>query len=136
GKDTDSNRRAKASHTLSAADPHPIVNLELERTETLNLAVYLPDDTGAVSGVLGGPVSIDVVQRSGDFVRSAQGNPIVMPKLLAGESYAIAVHEIGGLQRELSFSGSFPKGTAADPVKLVYPAYGSVEVTVTQSGAQ
>ncbi|HEV8658657.1 MAG TPA: Ig-like domain-containing protein, partial [Thermoanaerobaculia bacterium] len=134
-KDTDSNRRAKASHTLSAADPHPIVNLELERTETLNLSVYLPDDTGAVSGVLGGPVSIDVVQRGGDFVRSAQGNPIVMPKLLAAEMYEIAVQEIGGLQRQLWFSGRFPKGTAADPVKLVYPAYGAVEVTVTQGGA-
>jgi hypothetical protein len=134
-KDTESNRRASASRALSAADPHPVVNLQLERTETLHVGVYLPDDSGANSGVLAGPVSIDVVQRNGEFFRSAQGNPIVMPKLFAAESFEIGVKEIGGLQRELGFRGSFPKGTAADPVKLVYPAYGAVEVTVTQGGA-
>ncbi|HSP14146.1 MAG TPA: Ig-like domain-containing protein [Thermoanaerobaculia bacterium] len=134
-KDTESNRRAAASHIMSAADPHPVINLELERTETLNVAVYLPDDTGASSGILAPPVAIDVSQRSGEFSRSAQGNPIVMPKLLATEPYSIAVHEIGGQQRELSFGGAFPKGTAADPVKLVYPAFGEVDVTVMQGGA-
>ncbi|MGZ8832383.1 MAG: Ig-like domain-containing protein, partial [Thermoanaerobaculia bacterium] len=134
-KDVDSNRRATASHTLSAADPHPIVNLELERTETLYVSVYLPDDTGAISSMLAGPVSIDVNQRYGDFARSAQGNPIVMPRLLKGEEYNIAVQELGGQQRQLTFRGSFPKGAAGDPVKLVYPAYGTVEVTVTQGGA-
>ncbi|MGZ7042316.1 MAG: MSCRAMM family protein, partial [Thermoanaerobaculia bacterium] len=125
-KDTDSNRRASASHTLSAADPHPIVNLELERTETLYVSVYLPDDTGGNSGVLSGPVVADVVQRCFnnvcDFQRSVQGNPIVISKLFLSDDYGITVKEIGGEGRSISAGGRFPKGNAADPIQLVYRA--------------
>jgi hypothetical protein len=138
-KDTASNRRATQSHALSAADPHPIVNLELEPTETLNLAVYVPNDTGGNSGVLAGPVNIDVIQRclydGCDFSHSAQGNPIAMPKLLRNEAYAIQISEIGGEQRHLEYQGRFPEGSASQPLSFVWPAYGSVDVFVTQSGS-
>jgi hypothetical protein len=134
-KDTASNRRARASYLLTAADPEPVVNLELERTETLHVAVYLPDDLGANSGVLAGPVEATVKQRQGEFHRSQQGNPIVMSKLFLNETYEVAIQELGGDRRQLGTAGRFPKGSAAQPISLVYPAYGSGEVLVRRLGA-
>ncbi|MFL6245416.1 MAG: Ig-like domain-containing protein, partial [Thermoanaerobaculia bacterium] len=134
-KDTASNRRAKASGLLSAADPEPVVNLELERTETLHVAVYLPDDLGANSGVLGGAVEATVSQRNNEFYRSQQGNPIVMSKLFLNESYDIHIQELAGERRTLNTSGKFPKGSASQPISFVYPAYGSGEVLVRRLGA-
>ncbi|HYC60809.1 MAG TPA: carboxypeptidase regulatory-like domain-containing protein [Thermoanaerobaculia bacterium] len=134
-KDTTSNRRAKASGLLSAADPAPVVNLELERTETLHLGMYLPDDFGANSNVLAGPVEATVTQRSGDFYRSMQGNPIEMPKLFLNEGYQIHIQELGGERRVIDTFGSFPKGNSANPIKITYPAYGSLEVYVRRGTA-
>ncbi|HEU4888301.1 MAG TPA: carboxypeptidase regulatory-like domain-containing protein, partial [Thermoanaerobaculia bacterium] len=134
-KDTASNRRAKATYLLTAADPEPVVNLELERTETLHLAVYLPDDLGGNSGVLAGPVEASVKQRFGEFQRAQQGNPIVMSKLFLNEYYDIEIQELGGDRRQLFTGGRFPKGSASQPISLVYPAYGSGEVLVRRLGA-
>jgi Bacterial Ig-like domain/Carboxypeptidase regulatory-like domain/F5/8 type C domain len=134
-KDTASNRRAVRTGLLSAADPAPVVNLELERTETLHLSVYLPDDFGNNSGVLAGPVEVAVSQRSGEFYRALQGNPIQMPKLFLNERYDIGIQELGGERRRLETFGSFPKGNATNPIKLHYPAYGALEVFVKRNNA-
>ncbi|MGZ7078846.1 MAG: carboxypeptidase regulatory-like domain-containing protein, partial [Thermoanaerobaculia bacterium] len=131
-KDTLSNRRATASHELTQADPNPTVNLQLEPTDTLNLSVYLPDDSGGNSNVLAPIVNLDVTQRNGDFIRSLQGNHFQMPGLFRNEPYSVAIKEIGGNGREIHTSASFPLGSAANPLNLVLPAYGSVETHVIQ----
>src|SRR6185436_14447867 len=125
-KDTLTNRRASASRTLSQADPAPVVPLEHE-----------PTDTGGNSNVLVPIVEVEVTQRCQpcDFLRALQGNPLQMEGVLENSPYNVTVKEIGGLGRELRTSASFPKGSAADPLKLVLQAYGSVEVHVIQGGA-
>jgi len=131
-KDTLSNRRAFATRNLSQADPNPYVSLELEPIETLHASVYLPNDTGGNSNVLAPVVSIEVRQRNDDFVRELQGNNFQMQGLLENETYTVVVNEIGGEQRTLTTTGKFPKGSAADPLKLVLPAHGTVDVRVVQ----
>jgi len=131
-KDTQSNRRATASHNLTQADPNPTVNLQLEPTETLYLSVYLPNDSGGNSNILAPLVNIDVHQRSDDFFRSLQGNAFQMPGLFKNEPYSIFIKEVGGDARQLSYAGSFPKGSSTDPLRLVLPAYGAAEVHVVQ----
>ncbi|HEX6641411.1 MAG TPA: carboxypeptidase-like regulatory domain-containing protein, partial [Thermoanaerobaculia bacterium] len=134
-KDTASNRRARATYLLSAADPAPVVNLELERTESLYVSVYLPDDFGGNSGVLAGPVEATVSQRQGEFYRAQQGNPIVMPKLFLKEAWNLHTEELGGERRTYDTFGSFPKGSATQPIQIVYPAYGALEVLVRRNNA-
>jgi Bacterial Ig-like domain/F5/8 type C domain len=143
-KDTESNRWASGQGSVTPANRRPFVELELERTESLHVAVYLPNDTGGNSGTLAGPFEVDVVQRCGnvcDYHRTLQGNPLVFPNLFlenrynGTERYYVALKEIGGAGRTLSADGVFPKGTAADPLKVVYPAFGGLEITVMQSGA-
>ena len=131
-KDTLGNRRAMATRTLTQIDPNPVVNLQLEPTETLHLSVYLPDDSGGNSNVLAPLVNLEVKQRNGDFHRVLQGSSFQMPGLLENEKYSISIKELGGDQRVINTSNSFPVGSAASPLKLVLPAYGSVEVKVTQ----
>lgn len=134
-KDPRSNRRARATRTLSAADPQPHVDLQLERTETLHVAVYLPDDTGASSGVLAPAVEATATQRNGDYVRTAQGNPVQLPSLFLNEPYTITVRELAGRQRTMTIRNSFPVGSASNPISFVHGAYGSLEVRVMQGGA-
>jgi hypothetical protein len=131
-KDTQSNRRASAQRTLTQANPNPFVPLELEPIETLYLSVYLPNDSGGNSNVLAPIVTLDVRQRSNDFMRSLQGNQFQMTGLFENEVYGIYVREVGGAGREIHATGRFPQGSASDPLKLVLPAYGTVEVRVTQ----
>ena len=133
-KDTLSNRRAHVTHALSQADPQPHVDMELERTETLFVSVYLPDDAGGNSNILAPLVNLDVTQRNNEFMRSLQGNSFQMPQLFRDWPYSGLVREVGGQQREIRFSGTFPNGDATHPIKLVFPAYGNVEVRVNQAG--
>jgi hypothetical protein len=131
-KDTLTNRRAFASRNLSQSDPNPFVTLELEPIETLHASVYLPNDTGGNSNVLAPVVSMEVRQRNDDFLRELQGNNFQMQGVLENETYSIVVKEIGGEQRTINTTGKFPKGSAADPLKLVLPAHGTVDVRVVQ----
>jgi len=134
-KDTLTNRRAHASRNLSQADPEPYVSLELEPTETLYTSVYLPADNGGNSNILASLVNIDVTQRGNEYMRSLQGNSFQMPGLFRNWPYNIYVKEIGGAGREIRYSGSFPTGNSANPLKLVFPAYGNVEVHVMQASS-
>ncbi len=143
-KDTLTNRRAHADRTLSVLDPHRTVNLELEPTETLYFAAYLPDDFGNKSDILAPPLRMEVVQRcyydpSGgrhcDYERQLQGNPLQFPGLMENSGYGIGIWQPGDQGPSISLGGSFPKGKSADPFTYVYPAYGEVRITVTQGGA-
>ncbi|HEX2832542.1 MAG TPA: Ig-like domain-containing protein [Thermoanaerobaculia bacterium] len=137
-KATLNNRRAFATRTLSQADPEPYVELELEPTETLYARVYFPADDGSNSNVLVPVVNFDVRQRCTpgcDFFRTLQGNDFEMPQLLEREPYGITIREVGGLQRELRFSGTFPNGSSAQPLVFVLQAFGDVRITVLQAGA-
>ena len=137
-KATLNNRRAFATHTLTQADPEPYVELQLEPTETLYAKVYLPADDGSNSNVLAPVVNFDVRQRCTpgcDFLRNLQGNDFAMEQLLERERYGITIREVGGLQREIRFSGEFPQGNIANPLSFVFPAFGDVRVTVMQAGS-
>jgi hypothetical protein len=142
-KDTESNRRAHRDNSLTVLDPHRTVNLELEPTDTLYFAAYLPNDTGGNSGVLAPPVTAEVTQRCWtvnyarqcDYLRELQGNPLVFTSALKNVGWGIGITEIGGQQRTAGIGGSFPYGTQSNPATYVWPAYGDVNVTVTQAGA-
>jgi hypothetical protein len=135
-KDTLSNRRASATRVLTQADPRPDVTLQLEPTETLYLSVYEPNDIGGNSNVLVPTVDATVRQRCSwevcDFFRTLQGNSFQMTGALEQAPYSVWITEIGGQHRELFTTASFPTGSAATPLKLVLPAYGTVEVRVVQ----
>ncbi|HEU4522980.1 MAG TPA: carboxypeptidase regulatory-like domain-containing protein, partial [Thermoanaerobaculia bacterium] len=134
-KDTQTNRRARASRSLSAADPQPHVDLQLEPTTTLHVAVYLPNDSGASSTVLAPPVEVTATQRGEDYLRTIQGNPAQLTGLFLNEPYNVVVREIGGLQRTFIRKGvEFPTGSASNPLTFVYGASGNVEIRVTQAG--
>ncbi len=141
-KDTESNRRAHRDNSLTVLDPHRTVNLELEPTETLYFSAYLPNDTGGNSGVLAPPVTAEATQRCWyvnfarqcDYLRELQGNPLVFTSALKNVGWSIGITEIGGQQRTAGIGGSFPYGTQTNPATYVWPAYGDVNVTVTQAG--
>ncbi|HYI12032.1 MAG TPA: carboxypeptidase regulatory-like domain-containing protein [Thermoanaerobaculia bacterium] len=142
-KDTLTNRRAHADRTLSVLDPHRTVNLELEPTETLYFAAYLPDDFGNKSNVLAAPLRMEVIQRCWtgldhvrhcDYERQLQGNPLQFPGLMENSGYGINIWQPGDTNPTINLGGSFPKGKSTDPFTYVYPAYGEVRVTVTQGG--
>jgi hypothetical protein len=141
-KDTESNRRAHRDNSLSVLDPHRTVNLELEPTETLYVQAYLPSDTGSSSGILAPPVTVEVTQRCTfnfnerhcDYLRELQGNPVVFSNMFKNSGYGVTIKEIGGLQRVAGLGGTFPAGTQSNPLTYTWPAYGDVNVTVTQAG--
>src|SRR5258708_23219219 len=78
---------------------------------------------------------MDVHQRNDDFFRSLQGNAFQMPGLFRNEPYSIFIREVGGDARQLSYFGTFPKGSAADPLQLVLPTFGSAEVHVVHGSS-
>ncbi|MFZ2490065.1 MAG: Ig-like domain-containing protein, partial [Thermoanaerobaculia bacterium] len=133
-KATESNRRAAATGVLTPENRHPFVSLELERTFPLHVAVMLPDDRGADSGRIAGTFEVDVQQRNGEYHRTLQGNQLVFSGLFVNASWVVKLREVGGAGRTLSASGKHPAGSVSDPLKIVYPAFGDLEVVVTQAG--
>ncbi len=129
-------RRATGVGSVTAATPRPFVPLQLEPTERLHLEVYLPNDSGAMSGVLTPPVRATVRQFCAGCLqeRNAEGNPLAFDGVLEREDYHIEVEEIGGERRRVAFIGRFPVGASISPVRLVLPAFGRVEVLLTQNG--
>ena len=143
-KDTLTNRRAHEERSLTVLDPHRTVHMLLEPTETLHFAAYLPDDFGNRSEVLAPPLRAEAVQRcyrdlAGarhcEYERQAQGNPIAFENAFEQAGYGVNLWQPGDSSPSISLGGSFPKGSASDPLIYVYPAYGEVRVNVTQGGA-
>jgi len=138
-----SRRRAHGQGAVSAADPNPTINLELEHTSSLYVKVFYPNDDGSMSNIEVPTSDVDVRQRcktfygavSCEYTRTLQGNGLVFTNLMASDGYGVTATEIGGDRRTVSGGGSFPLGATADnPFKLKLPAFGTVEVTVRQPG--
>jgi hypothetical protein len=139
-----SRRRAHKAGAVSAADPNPTVNMELERTSPLFVKVFYPNDNGSQSNVEVPLSDIHVKQRCRaveggeicEYTRDLQGKSVTFTSLFASDQYVVTAHEIGGDQRSIGGVGTFPVGsTAANPFNLTLPAFGTVEVTVKQPGA-
>jgi hypothetical protein len=144
-KDTLTNRRVEPqTRDLTVLDPHRTVTLQLEPTESLHFAMYLPDDEGKNSGVLAPPLRVEAVQRCYvepfthvrhcDYERQLQGNPLVFPSMFRNSEYGVGIFQPEDLKPSQGTGGEFPVGTAANPLKYVFPAFGSVQVNVTQAG--
>ncbi|MBW3565708.1 MAG: Ig-like domain-containing protein, partial [Acidobacteria bacterium] len=133
-KDTDSNRRASATRTVSKESPEVEVRLELEQTRSLFVEAYLPADDGSSSGQLVPSVEVTVTQRGGDYHRTLQGNPLEFPGMFLDEPYSVVLTELGGEQRKEKRTASFPTGDETSPLQIVLDAYGDVETTVIRSG--
>lgn len=112
------------------------IHLELERTGTLTVKAYLPNDSGA-AGELAPLADVTVEQKAGDsrvYLRGLQGNSLTFPKMLTRYGYEIVAREIGGEGRVVRASGSFSGLTKEHAI--VFPTTGSVEVTVVDGNEQ
>jgi hypothetical protein len=130
--DLDSGRHARNKDPLFISTLFPDrtnIQLELDKTATLNVGVYLPDDHGDSSGVLAPFVDISVHQ--GFYSRELQsaGEIKSFPKMFPGQGYSIDVKELGGGERTMHAGGVLP--AAGDTVSLVFKTTGSVWVQVS-----
>jgi Bacterial Ig-like domain/F5/8 type C domain len=113
------------------------IQLELERTGTLTVNVYLPNDTGG-AGELAPLAEVTVWQGNMiygpvPYYRGLQGNPVTFRKLLRGMSYNIEVRELGGESRFIKSGGSFGKDEFTKTHNVVLQTSGTVEVQVVDA---
>jgi len=129
--DLDSGRRAFSPPGLfiSKLFQESHVDLQLERTATLHVAAYLPNDTGG-AGVLAPLVNVKVTQTN--YSRELQGNNLDFKKMFSGQGYHVVVTELGGLNRVIETGGSF-NGALTGSVSVTFATSGSVQVTVLDS---
>ncbi|HEX7831344.1 MAG TPA: hypothetical protein VF787_16930, partial [Thermoanaerobaculia bacterium] len=114
------------------------IHLELERTGTLTVKVYLPNDNGG-PGELAPLTEVTACQcresiGEYSYLRGAQGNPVVFPKMLRRRDYALTVVELGGESRTVRTGGSFAANEYAKEQIVVLPSSGTVEVLVVDAG--
>ncbi|HEX9406616.1 MAG TPA: Ig-like domain-containing protein, partial [Thermoanaerobaculia bacterium] len=131
--DLDSGRHAFSSGSLFISKLFPErsgIQLSLEKTATLNVKSYLPDDAGR-AGVLAPAVDVKVSQGGAPYIRELQGNDLNFAKLFARFGYHIEAKEIGGEERVIRYDGTFAPGTYASQATLVFPTSGTVQVHVT-----
>ncbi|HEX7832706.1 MAG TPA: Ig-like domain-containing protein, partial [Thermoanaerobaculia bacterium] len=113
------------------------IHLELERTGTLTVKVYLPNDNGG-PGELAPLTEVTACQcresiGEYSYLRGAQGNPVVFPKMLRRRDYALTVVELGGESRTVRTGGSFAANEYAKEQIVVLPSSGTVEVLVVDA---
>jgi hypothetical protein len=113
------------------------VRLELERTGTLTVKVYLPNDSGG-PGELAPLAEVTACQcreslGEYSYLRGAQGNPVVFSKMLRRMGYTLTVVELGGEARTIKAGGAFGANEYAKEHIVVLPSSGSVEVTVVDA---
>ncbi|HKB80928.1 MAG TPA: Ig-like domain-containing protein, partial [Thermoanaerobaculia bacterium] len=105
------------------------IQLALEKTATLHVKVYLPDDAGN-AGVLAPMADVVVTQNGTPYRRELQGNDLTFARLFPRASYHVEGKELGGEERTVRYDGGFAAGTYDGSVALVLPASGRVEVHV------
>ncbi|HEX8410707.1 MAG TPA: carboxypeptidase regulatory-like domain-containing protein, partial [Thermoanaerobaculia bacterium] len=113
------------------------VSLQMERMGTLTVKVHLPNDAGG-PGELAPLVEVTAVQCTVcnvitpdyPYYRSAQGNPVVFPRMFRRVGYSLQVRELGGENRVMGSGGSFPANAIAHEQVIVLPQSGTIEVTV------
>ncbi|HEV2718851.1 MAG TPA: Ig-like domain-containing protein, partial [Thermoanaerobaculia bacterium] len=140
-RDPNTVRMAWGQGIISSVYPTATVPLTLQPTSTLTVKAFLPNDSGASSGVLASLVNIDVSQFSqgGPYLRSSQTNGAQFPGLIRTDRNGnpvginVVVKELGGLNRVANGTVKFDANTAAKEVDFVFVASGTVNVTV-QSG--
>ena len=123
---------------VSTANGTTHLPMTLERTSTLTVKAFLPNDSGGNSGVLAPLVSIDVNQLApgGHYQRTTQTNGAQFPGLVRGNvPIGIGIQEIGGRNRYMYRTNQFADGEAAKETDVVFPAFGSVIVHVQQQVA-
>ncbi|MCU1347939.1 MAG: hypothetical protein JWO56_969, partial [Acidobacteria bacterium] len=127
-------RRAVGRGIVNAANPTATVPLELEPTSTLTVKAFLPNDSGASSGILASLVEIDVRQDApgGVYLRTSQTNGAPFAGMVRGVGFHVVIHELGGLNRVRTIDGSFGDTEAAKEVSTIFPASGAVVVHVLQ----
>ncbi|HEX6084063.1 MAG TPA: Ig-like domain-containing protein, partial [Thermoanaerobaculia bacterium] len=117
------------------------VKLEMERMGTLTVRVHLPNDTGG-PGELAPLVEVTAVQCTicnlitpdYPYYRSAQGNPVVFPRMFRRVGYGLEVRELGGESRTIGAGGGFPAGALTHEQVIVLPQSGTVEALVLDGG--
>ncbi|HVG22679.1 MAG TPA: carboxypeptidase regulatory-like domain-containing protein, partial [Thermoanaerobaculia bacterium] len=113
------------------------IKLELERMGTLTVKVYLPNDTGG-PGELAPLVEVTASQCTicnlytpdYPYYRSAQGNPVVFPRMFRRVGYGLEVRELGGEARTIGAGGSFPNGALTHEQIVVLPQSGTLQALV------
>jgi hypothetical protein len=104
--------------------------LALEKSGTLHVRVFLPNDTGG-AGALAPLVDVQVVQRSVSYSRESQGSgSLAFEKLFTSRTFSAIATELGGEARKVTANGSFAAGSADANLDLIFPTTGSVEATV------
>ncbi|MEO8378096.1 MAG: Ig-like domain-containing protein, partial [Acidobacteriota bacterium] len=119
------------------------IQLEMERMGTLTVKVYLPNDTGG-PGELAPLVEVTAAQCTicnlytpdYPYFRSAQGSPVVFPRMFRRVGYGLEVRELGGEGRTVNTGGAFPVGALTHEQSVVLPQSGTVEVTVLDDANQ
>src|SRR5262249_36282094 len=133
-RDPSSIRLARGAGSISTANRQVTVPLHLEPTSTLTVKVFLPNDSGASSGVLAPNVEIDVAQGApgGPYHRTSQINGDTFPGMVRNVGFRVSIREIGGLNRTYSTGDSFSDTTAAKEIDVTLSATGNVIVHVQQ----
>ncbi|MFP5246795.1 MAG: Ig-like domain-containing protein, partial [Thermoanaerobaculia bacterium] len=103
------------------------IHLQLERTATLTVKAYLPNDSGGAGELA--PL-VDVLVEARDYYREAQGNSLTFPKMIPRYGYTLTVKEMGGEYRQVKTHGSFPSGALTHTHSVVFASTGTVEVLV------
>ena len=133
-------RAVKRNILVTSANGTTHVPMTLEPTSTLTVKAFLPNDTGGNSGVLAPLVNIDVNQYApgGRYLRTTQTNGAQFPGLVRDYvGINVGVQELGGRNRFVARNVSFAPGEAAKEINdIVFPAFGSVVVTVQQDPVQ
>ena len=131
--DLDSGRRAFSTGNLFISKLFPErtgIQLALERTATLNVKVYLPDDLGN-AGALAPLVDVKVMQSN--YSREQQGNDLNFAKMFARTGYHVEAKELGGEERSARLDGAFAPDAFTGTASLVFATAGTVEVRVSAS---
>jgi hypothetical protein len=107
------------------------LRLELEKTATIDVSVYLPDDQGNSSGVFAPLANVTVT--AGDYFREHQetGAPVHFPKIRTNQPYHIRVEELGGEERAMDSYGTLPRGTVDLSVPLTFATTGTLQIQIT-----
>lgn len=113
------------------------IHLELERMGTLTVKVYLPNDAGGpgelaplVEATATQCTICNVLTPDYPYFRSAQGNPVVFPRMFRRVGYGLEIRELGGEARTVHTGGMFAAGELAHEQIVVLPQSGTVEIVV------
>jgi len=109
------------------------IKLILEPTASLNVQVFLPNDTGG-PGAAAPLVDVSVSQKT-RYSREQQGpgSGIVFPRLFAGAGFQVTAEELGGEGRTVEGAGSFAAGASSGNLSLTFATSGTVTVTVVST---